>query len=35
MDLQDVGWGMGWINVAQDNDRELAVVNAVMDHRFP
>jgi hypothetical protein len=31
MDLQEVGWvGMDWIAVAQDRDRWLALVNAVM-----
>jgi len=31
MDLQDVGWeSMDWIDLAQDMDRWLALVNAVM-----
>jgi hypothetical protein len=34
MDLREVGWGvMDWINLAQDRDRWLAVVNAVMNLR--
>ena len=36
MDLQEVGYeGMDWIDVTQDMDRCRALVNAVMNFRFP
>ena len=30
MDLQEVEWGMDWIDLAQDRNRWCALVNAVM-----
>ena len=36
MDLQEVRCGdMNWIDLAQDSDRWLALVNAVMSLRIP
>jgi hypothetical protein len=29
------GWGMDWIDIAQDRGRLWAVVNAVMNIQFP
>jgi hypothetical protein len=36
MDLQEMGWGgMDWIGLAEDRDRWLALVNAVMNLQVP
>jgi hypothetical protein len=35
MDLQEVGWGMDWIDLAEDNDRWWTLMNAVMNLRVP
>jgi hypothetical protein len=33
--LQEVGWGVYWIDLAQDRDKWWALANAVMNLRVP
>jgi hypothetical protein len=35
MDLQEVGWGIYWIDLAQERDRWQALANAVMNLQVP
>jgi hypothetical protein len=35
MDLQEVGWDMNWIDLAQARDRWRALVNAGMNLEVP
>jgi hypothetical protein len=35
MQLREVEWGLDWFDLAQDRDRLRALVNAVMNFRFP
>jgi len=35
MDLQEVGWGMDWIDLAQNRDKWRALVNTVKSLLFP
>ena len=35
MDFREVGWGHGWIDLAQDRERWRALVNAVMNLWVP
>ena len=35
MDLKEVGWGMDWIDLAQNRDRWQSLVSWVMNFRAP
>jgi hypothetical protein len=35
MDLEEMGWGMDWIELAEDRDKLRTLVNAVMNLRVP
>jgi hypothetical protein len=35
VDLQKLGWGIDWIDLAQDRDRWRAFVNATVNIRVP
>jgi hypothetical protein len=35
MDIQEVGWDMDWVDLAQDRETWRAVMNAVMNIRVP
>jgi hypothetical protein len=35
IDLQEVGWGMDWIDLVQDKDRWRALLNTIMNLRIP
>jgi hypothetical protein len=35
MDLREVGWGTGWIDLAYERERWGALLNAVMNLRVP
>jgi hypothetical protein len=36
MDLREIGWGgVNWVDLAQDRDQRRALVNTVMNLRFP
>ena len=35
MALQEVGWGMAWIDLAHDMDRWRVLVNEAMNPRVP
>jgi hypothetical protein len=35
MDPSEIGWGVDWIDLAEDRDQWRALVNTVKNHQVP